>query len=428
MRSFVLTLFIFGHVLAGQLNISCLTELINADKVKHNEQFGTVAVQHKITNVPDSSIRILRELLAIAGAGDQDQEPSSSSSVFVSTLPENSALGKQVGIGESGSFSTKSGIISKSVTIRAEKTRRSCYEKKRNTNCRSKETVEPVVLMLAQGRVHALKSLPQPFSPGISSIHPTTFNPATRPLATTVSSPPKIALVEGNVPVTIPAVITPVETYSIPHARSVNSNPLALTYPPSRNDGPAADDPVDTNKALMPQSSTVQMAQIISLDVDCAKESMLVKIKFDRPFNGLIYSKIRDISRSICCFWEGLLNKTVSYAFNIDMLDTKNVSFSGDSATASMDVQTGKGPNAPSVNGLVKIGDILTMVVAIEGDPGFDFRVQECIAHDGNRANAVTLSDKNGCVVMNKLMGPWQKTTRTDLSFNFRLLPGLQIP
>ncbi len=62
------------------------------------------------------------------------------------------ALGKQVGIGESGSFSTKSGIISKSVTIRAEKTRKSCYEKKRNKNCRSKETVKPVLLMLAQGR------------------------------------------------------------------------------------------------------------------------------------------------------------------------------------------------------------------------------------------------------------------------------------
>jgi hypothetical protein len=49
---------------------------------------------------------------------------------------------------------------------------------------------------------------------------------------------------------------------------------------------------VDTNKSLMPQSSTLQMAQIISLDVDCAKESMLDKIKFDRPFNGLIYSKV----------------------------------------------------------------------------------------------------------------------------------------
>jgi len=90
-----------------------------------------------------------------------------------------------------------------------------------------------------------------------------------------------------NVPVTIPAVITPVETTSIPHARFVNSTPIAFSYPPSRTD-----DPVDTNKALMPQSSTVQMAQIVSLDVDCAKESMLVKIKFDRPFSGLIYSKV----------------------------------------------------------------------------------------------------------------------------------------
>ncbi len=135
--------------------------------------------------------------------------------------------------------------------------------------------------------VHALKSLPQPISPVISPVHPTTFNPATRPFTSTVSDSPKI------VPVRIPAVITPVETSSISHARSVTSNPLALTYyPPSRTDGPVTDDPVDTNKSLMPQSSAVQMAQIISLDVDCAKESMLVKVKFDRPFNGLIYSKV----------------------------------------------------------------------------------------------------------------------------------------
>ena len=96
------------------------------------------------------------------------------------------------------------------------------------------------------------------------------------------------------------------------------------------------------------------------------------------------------------------------------MLDTKNVSFSGGSVRASMDVQVGNGPNAPSVNGLVKIGDILTMVVVMEGDPGLDFRVLECIAHDGNRSSAVTLSDKNGCIVMNKLMGPWQKTAQTE--------------
>jgi hypothetical protein len=132
-------------------------------------------------------------------------------------------------------------------------------------------------------------------------------------------------------------------------------------------------------------------------------------------FDYLNFSRhqIWDTSRSIRCFWEGSLEKTVSYAFNIDMLDTQIVSFSGDSATASMDIQIGKGPNAPSVNGLVKIGDTLTMVVAIEGDPGFDVQVQECIAHDGDRANAVTLTDKSGCVLKKKLMGPWQKTTQT---------------
>lgn len=123
--------------------------------------------------------------------------------------------------------------------------------------------------------------------------------------------------------------------------------------------------------------------------------------------------QIWDTSRSIRCFWEGNLEKTVTYAFNIDMLDTQIVSFSGDTATASMDIQLGKGPFAPSVNGLVKIGDTLTMVISIEGDPGFDVQVQQCIAHDGNRANAVTLTDERGCVLKKKLMGPWQKTTQT---------------
>ena len=84
------------HVLASQINITCLTDLINADKMKDNEKIQTInAVQHKITNIPDSSIRILRELLAIAGAdGDQhDQEPApSSSSVFISNPPNNSGL------------------------------------------------------------------------------------------------------------------------------------------------------------------------------------------------------------------------------------------------------------------------------------------------------------------------------------------------
>ena len=111
--------------------------------------------------------------------------------------------------------------------------------------------------------------------------------------------------------------------------------------------------------------------------------------------------------------WEGSLEKTVTYVLNVDMLDSQVVSFSGDTATAVMDVQVGKGPLAPSANGLVKIGETLTMVIFIEGDPGFDVHVQDCIAHDGNRANAVTLTDSRGCVLKKKLMGPWQKTRQT---------------
>jgi hypothetical protein len=36
----------------------------------------------------------------------------------------------------------------------------------------------------------------------------------------------------------------------------------------------------------------------------------------------------------------------------------------------------GRGPFAPAANGLVKIGDTMTLVVTVEGDPGFDIQVK----------------------------------------------------
>ena len=125
-------------------------------------------------------------------------------------------------------------------------------------------------------------------------------------------------------------------------------------------------------------------------------------------------TQIWDTARTLRCLWEGAIEKTVTYALNIDMLDSQVVSFSGDTATAVMDVQIGKGPIAPSASGLVKIGETLTMVIYVEGDPGFDVHVQSCIAHDGDRANAVALTDERGCVLKKKLMGPWQKSRQTN--------------
>ena len=38
-------------------------------------------------------------------------------------------------------------------------------------------------------------------------------------------------------------------------------------------------------------------------------------------------------------------------------------------------VQMGRGPFAPAATGLVKIGETMTLVVSVEGDPGFDIQV-----------------------------------------------------
>jgi len=60
---------------------------------------------------------------------------------------------------------------------------------------------------------------------------------------------------------------------------------------------------------------------------------------------------------------------------SIDMLNQKIVTFSGDTATAVLDIQIGKGPFAPTADGLVKIGETMTLVVSVKGDPGFDLQV-----------------------------------------------------
>ena len=125
------------------------------------------------------------------------------------------------------------------------------------------------------------------------TIAPTTY-PATAylPPATTAASQllPEVIIVEPIRPVTIPAFIAPATT--APVTLPPVTQPSILSFPPRPTVGPVIVDPPAMNMALMPQLPTVQMAQIASLNVDCAKESMIVKIKFDRPFGGLIYSKV----------------------------------------------------------------------------------------------------------------------------------------
>lgn len=85
--------------------------------------------------------------------------------------------------------------------------------------------------------------------------------------------------------------------------------------------------------------------------------------------------EVWDTVRRVRCLWEGNINKALTVNFSVDMLNQEIVTFSGDTASAKLDIQVGRGPFAPTADGLVKIGETMTLVVSVEGDPAFDLQV-----------------------------------------------------
>lgn len=67
------------------------------------------------------------------------------------------------------------------------------------------------------------------------------------------------------------------------------------------------------------------------------------------------------------------------------------------------------GPWASEVAGIVKIGQTMTMVLAIKDEENkFDMLVRNCFAHDGKRG-PIELVDKTGCITRPKLMSRFTK-------------------
>ncbi|XP_041975818.1 uncharacterized protein LOC121730720 isoform X4 [Aricia agestis] len=211
---------------------------------------------------------------------------------------------------------------------------------------------------------------------------------------------------------------------------------------------------------------------IHEITVDCGKDKMTINIEFNKPYNGIIYSQdhykepecvyvrensnqikfsftvsldkcgtrffsdfenegqaylenvlvlqnepgiqeVWDHIRRVRCLWEGNLTKQLVSSLSVGMLNQITSNFSGDTAMARLDIQSGRGPFAPEANGLIKIGETMTLVVSVTGDPGFDILVRECIARDSSNNNVVPLTDNNGCVLKPKLFGAFQKTRET---------------
>ncbi|XP_050306190.1 mediator of DNA damage checkpoint protein 1-like isoform X2 [Anthonomus grandis grandis] len=214
---------------------------------------------------------------------------------------------------------------------------------------------------------------------------------------------------------------------------------------------------------------------IHALDVQCGKEMMTINIEFNREFNGVIYSKgyysnpeclyvkensgqtkysftvnlemcgtqfvtageiadqsylenvlviqnesgiqeVWDTVRSVRCLWGQNVKDTLSVAFSIGMLSQEIVTFSGDVAMAKLDVVLGRGPFGEPANGLVKIGEEMTLVVSVSGDPTFDLQVKDCKALDTDNKNSIALTDEDGCILKPKLFGAFQKTRETGNS------------
>lgn len=120
--------------------------------------------------------------------------------------------------------------------------------------------------------------------------------------------------------------------------------------------------------------------------------------------------EVWDQARKLRCTWHDQYEKSVTFRpFPVDTLDVVRADFAGDNVGCWMQIQVGRGPWASEVSGLVKIGQTMTMVLAIKDDDAkFDMLVRNCVAHDGKRA-PIQLVDHNGCVVRHKLMSRFTK-------------------
>ncbi|XP_025834132.1 uncharacterized protein LOC112905612, partial [Agrilus planipennis] len=120
--------------------------------------------------------------------------------------------------------------------------------------------------------------------------------------------------------------------------------------------------------------------------------------------------EVWDQARKLRCTWYDYYEKAVTFRpFQVDMLHAVTANFLGDNLQCWMQIQVGKGPWASEVSGIVKIGQTMTMVLAIKDDENkFDMLVRNCVAHDGKRA-PIQLVDQYGCVVRPKIMSKFQK-------------------
>lgn len=134
--------------------------------------------------------------------------------------------------------------------------------------------------------------------------------------------------------------------------------------------------------------------------------------------NEEMVQEIWDIARKISCDWTTRMEKLITFRpFAVDMVQAEEVRYSGDDVMCWMDIQLGKGPFANPVDGIVKIGDEMTIVVySKDGGADYDMLIKNCYAYDSQDLESSTklqLSDEQGCLLKPKLMNYFLRTRNT---------------
>ena len=98
-----------------------------------------------------------------------------------------------------------------------------------------------------------------------------------------------------------------------------------------------------------------------------------------------LVQEVWDQARKLRCTWYDYYEKSVTFRpFQVNMLNAVTANFLGDNLQCWMQIQSGKGPWASEVSGIVKIGQTMTMVLGVKDDENkFDMMVRNCVAHDG---------------------------------------------
>ena len=123
-----------------------------------------------------------------------------------------------------------------------------------------------------------------------------------------------------------------------------------------------------------------------------------------------LVQEVFDQARKLRCTWYDYYEKSVTFRpFQVNMLNAVTANFLGDNLQCWMQIQSGKGPWASEVSGIVKIGQTMTMVLGIKDDENkFDMVVRNCVAHDGKRT-PIQLVNELGCIIRPKIMSKFKK-------------------